>query len=282
MTTFALNPRSGVEFLSGARRIRLLIESRGGSEREQSARAAAGYKTSAGTAQAGSLKRLLSEDDAVRWAGRDRRSIACSAILRRSQKAHRRGSVGDAAERASGTAQTRKITVIAAPSAAVLDVTSTAAQQRRASGRCGSAASGSMSDRTGRHLRDNRGQHGLRRLSRDRMNYHALLASQARRSRSRRVTRRCRLRICPMSAFSTEGNGDCGKLRNPDVCVGAATGGQDLYRWPCHADGSNGNRQHRHRQRDQCGADCGDQQTSAFSVRAAQPRSSGGDAGDER
>lgn len=86
-----------------------------------------GYKTSAGTAQAGSLKRLLSEDDAVRWAGKG------SSIHRmfRDFTAQPESIAGEVwamlMNAPSGTAQTRKITVIAAPSAAVLDVNSTAA-----------------------------------------------------------------------------------------------------------------------------------------------------------
>ena len=86
-----------------------------------------GYKTSAGSAQAGSLKRLFSEDDAVRWAGKG------SAIHRmfRDFTAQPESIAGEVwamlMNAPSGTAQTRKITVIAAPSAAVLDVNSTAA-----------------------------------------------------------------------------------------------------------------------------------------------------------
>ena len=86
-----------------------------------------GYKTSAGTAQAGSLKRLLSEDDAVRWAGKG------SSIHRMfrdftSQPESAAGEVWAMLLNApSGTAQTRKITVIAAPSGAVLDGSSTTA-----------------------------------------------------------------------------------------------------------------------------------------------------------
>ena len=126
MTTFALNPdlpssyqvpgvyayssKAGAAPSANNRRVLLL-----------------GYKTSAGTAQAGSLKRLLSEDDAVRWAGKG------SAIHRmfRDFTAQPESIAGEVwagfMNAPSGTAQTRKITVIAAPSAAVLDVTSTAA-----------------------------------------------------------------------------------------------------------------------------------------------------------
>ena len=126
MTTFALNPdlpssyqvpgvyayssKAGAAPSANNRRVLLL-----------------GYKTSAGTAQAGSLKRLLSEDDAVRWAGKGKRHPSHVPRLYGAAREHRRGSVGGFMNAPSGTAQTRKITVIAAPSAAVLDVTSTAA-----------------------------------------------------------------------------------------------------------------------------------------------------------
>ena len=120
-----------------------------------------GYKTSAGTAQAGSPKRLLSEDDAV--CGGLAKGSAIHRMFRdfTAQPESIAGEVWAMLMNApSGTAQTRKITVIAAPSAAVLDVTSTAAA---APGFwtlwiCGKRFDCQIA--LGRHLRDDRRKHG--------------------------------------------------------------------------------------------------------------------------
>lgn len=86
-----------------------------------------GYKTSAGTAQAGSIKRILSEDDVVRWAGKG------SPLHRmyRDFTAQPESAAGEVyamlLNAPSGTAQTRKIKVLELPIGAVLGSTGTGA-----------------------------------------------------------------------------------------------------------------------------------------------------------
>lgn len=86
-----------------------------------------GYKRSTGTAPAGEVKRILSEDDVIAYAG-------TGSDLHRMYRAFVAQSENTGADlqimpmnAPSGTAQTRLITIMAAPSGAVLDAVSTAA-----------------------------------------------------------------------------------------------------------------------------------------------------------